>query len=158
MARLRKNSGEKINLSPLMINSKKRHFWHHYQKMWIGCTKAYCLFTFSFVSGSRCLPYHFKSPMGGNWKKYLKVNTRHGAWENGEILLVKEVVYRTFHREIRPLKAKSLLEGYVWHKVRRKLTGKWYIVRWHSVSLGVVAPLIEEAPWAPCEATCYGWW
>ena len=31
-ARLRKNSGEKINLSPLMINSKKRHFWHHYQK------------------------------------------------------------------------------------------------------------------------------
>ena len=29
-ARLRKNSGEKINLSPLMINSKKRHFWHHY--------------------------------------------------------------------------------------------------------------------------------
>ena len=30
-ARLRKNSGEKINLSPLMINSKKRHFWHHYR-------------------------------------------------------------------------------------------------------------------------------
>ena len=30
------------------------------KKMWMGCTKAYCPFTFSFVSGSRCLPYRGK--------------------------------------------------------------------------------------------------
>ena len=24
------------------------------KKMWMGCTMAYCPFTFSFVSGSRC--------------------------------------------------------------------------------------------------------
>ena len=24
------------------------------KKIWMGCTKAYCPFTFSFVSGSRC--------------------------------------------------------------------------------------------------------
>ena len=27
------------------------------KKMRIGCTLAYCLFAFIFVSGSRCLPY-----------------------------------------------------------------------------------------------------
>ena len=30
------------------------------KKMRIGCTRAYYLFAFSFVSGSRCLPYHNK--------------------------------------------------------------------------------------------------
>ena len=36
--------------------------------------------------------------MGGDGEEYLKVNTRDGALEYGDILLVKEVINRTLNR------------------------------------------------------------
>lgn len=73
--------------------------------------------------------YHSKSlEMGGDRKEYLKVYPWHGARENGEILLVKEVIYSSLNREIRPLKSKCFLEGDIGHKVGRELTCEGYVV------------------------------
>ena len=66
--------------------------------------------------------------MWGYGEEYLKVYPWHGARENREILLVKEIIHCTLNGEVCPLECKLLLEGDIGHKVGRKLTGEGYVV------------------------------
>ena len=84
------------------------------------------------------------SPLWSDAHKYLEVDARHWARKYREVLLVEEVVDCTLQREVGPLEYQHLLERDVRHKVWRKLARECAIVRGHRVSLGVVAPLIDE--------------
>ena len=57
------------------------------------------------------------APLWRDTYKYLEVDARHWAGEHREILLVEEVVYRSFEREVCPIEYQHLFERDVAHKV-----------------------------------------
>ena len=112
-------------------------------------SELFCLLLIEYIAS-----FYVGLPLGCDADEDLEVDAWHWARKHREVLLIEKVVDCALEVEIGPSQSEVIAEADVAHIVFRKLARERDIVRRHSVSLRVEAPVIYERPFAPRQAAC----